>query len=708
LYFDDSGGDITVTNNIFIDCKKTIRMGHGGNEWRTKQGRFESLIKNIGCDKSPWRDRYPALTSYLADRPQMPRGNLFARNLLVNSPLSETKGVTLENNRSVSQDPGLKDVGISGFIPIPMDQIGLKKQPKERSHMFVRNLLALLLGAVCATAVPVPLQITEVSPVKTEKRGPVAFADFGRAAYGNLKVEFTGEPPAGEVTVRLGEKLTTAGAIDRQPPGSVNYREVKLATKPGQRIYQLTIPPKPFHKGKASVKTPSTIGEVTVFRYAEVEADVPVLFRQLFVHAPFNDDASSFECSDETLNAVWNLCKHTMKATTAFGVYIDGERERIPYEADAYINQLSHYACDLDPRVARATVAHLLAHPTWPTEWSLHMPMMAAADYLATGDTVLAREHYDALKKKLLMDKARADGLLNASAIVDWPAAERDGYNEGVVDPNKKQQVGPMINTVVNAFYYHALNEMTLLARALNKTDDARDFEQKAGQVRESFQRVFFDPSRGLYTDGEGSKHASLHANMFALAFDLVPKDRVAKVADFVQSRGMACSVYGAQYLLEALFAAGKDRYAVELMAAKTKRSWWHMIESGSTMTLEAWDAEFKKNLTWNHAWGAVPANILTRYVLGVRPLAPGYTKLLIAPQPGALAWVRGKVPTPVGPVTLKLENAATFRLEVGLPANARATVILPHRKQNQLLLDGQPVTLNVEVPPGRHVLESR
>ena len=152
LYFDDSGGDsakvygnifrkagslstvninggsdITVTNNIFINCKKPVRMGGGGNEWRTKHGRFESLIKNIGCDKSPWRERYPDLAGYLAARPQMPRGNLFAKNLLVNSKLTEEKGVIEENNRSVTEDPGMKDVGIPGFEAIPLDQIGIKK-----------------------------------------------------------------------------------------------------------------------------------------------------------------------------------------------------------------------------------------------------------------------------------------------------------------------------------------------------------------------------------------------------------------------------------------------------------------------------------------------------------------------------------------------------------------------------------------------------
>ena len=580
-------------------------------------------------------------------------------------------------------------------------------------------VLILFIPSWAMGAEPVPLEISEVAPVRVEARGNALFADFGSDAYGSLQIGFSGEPPAGDLTVRFGEKLTDGGAIDRQPPGSVNYREVSLATRRGQRAYRLEIPSKPFHKGKASVKMPATIGEVTPFRYVEIEgaalAPESVTLRQMFVHAPFDDSASSFECSDETLNAVWNLCKHTMKAASAFGIYIDGERERIPYEADAYINLLSHYACDLDPRVARATFEHLLAHPTWPTEWSLHMPMIAAADTLATGDAVLAREHYDALKKKLLMEKARADGLLRASAVVDWPGGERDGYNDGIADPAMQKQVGPMINTVVNAFYYHALGRMALLARRLNKEDDARELERKAGQVRESFNRVFFDPARGLYVDGEGSTHTSLHANLFPLAFGLVPEARMPGIADFLQSRGMACSVYGAQYLLEALFAAGRDEYAVRLMTARTTRSWWHMIESGSTMTWEAWGPQFKENLTWNHAWGAAPANIISRFVLGVRPLEPGYSRLLIGPQPGALAWIKGKVPTAIGPVTLEIENAAIFRLAVDLPANAHATVALPRRPRHRIMLDGKMMeataaglTLNVEVPAGRHILESK
>ncbi|MES2924600.1 MAG: family 78 glycoside hydrolase catalytic domain [Verrucomicrobiota bacterium] len=582
--------------------------------------------------------------------------------------------------------------------------------------------VAMALAALTATltaAEVVPLEVTAVEPVQVETRAGVYSVDFGKAAYGNLQITLKGQVTVGKFTVRLGEKMEASGRIDRKPPGSVNFREIEVVTREGQNVYKLEIPTKKPHEGSKPVKMPAAIGEVTPFRYVEIEKSPAALdkssLRQLAVHAPFDDKASAFESSDPTLNAVWDLCKYTIKATTAFGDYIDGERERLAYEGDAYINQLSHYACDLDPRVARSTFERLLKYPTWPTEWSLQMPMIAYADYEATGDPVLAASHFDAIKGKLLMNKAREDGLLGVSAIVDWPKSERDNYNEGVADPKQGQQVGPEVNTVANAFYYHSLQCAARLAKALKKDDEARDLEAKATQVYTAFNATFFDPKRAIYTDGEGSNHASLHANMFPLAFGLVPAERQAKVADFVQSKGMACSVYGAQFLLEALYQSGKSDYALGLMTARTERSWWHMIEQGSTMTLEAWNPKVKPNLTWNHAWGAAPANIISRYVLGVRPLEPGYASILIAPQPGTLKWVRGKVPTPHGPVAVSLKNDARLRLEIEVPPGATARVVLPGRstRAEPISVDGKTVTAKLEdgslvieaLQPGPHVI---
>jgi len=62
----------------------------------------------------------------------------------------------------------------------------------------------------------------------------------------------------------------------------------------------------------------------------------------------------------------------------------------------------------------------------------------------------------------------------------------------------------------------------------------------------------------------------------------------------------MACSVYGAQYLLEALYNAGEAEHALNLMTSESKRSWMNMLYMGSTMTTEAWDEYYKPNLTVN------------------------------------------------------------------------------------------------------------
>jgi alpha-L-rhamnosidase len=139
---------------------------------------------------------------------------------------------------------------------------------------------------------------------------------------------------------------------------------------------------------------------------------------------------------------------------------------------------------------------------------------------------------------------------------------------------------------------------------------------------------------RGLYRDGEGTDHASLHANLFPLAFGLVPAEHRAHVAQWLGERGMACSVYAAQYLLEGLFENDEAAKALALITAPTDRSWKHMVESGTTITWEAWDQRYKPNQDWNHAWGAAPANLLPRYVLGVRPLTPGWTRAVIRQTP--------------------------------------------------------------------------
>ena len=253
------------------------------------------------------------------------------------------------------------------------------------------------------------------------------------------------------------------------------------------------------------------------------------------------------------------------------------------------------------------------------------------------------------------------------------------------------------MNAVVNAFHYRAVVLMEEIATALGRAEDVRWYRDRAAEIRESYHKVFIDPATGLVLDGEGSAHSSLHANMFALAFGLVPQASMEAVLEHIRSKGMACSVYGSQFLLEALYAAGEDDYALALLTSTGERSWAHMVyDVGTTITLEAWDNRFKPNQDWNHAWGAAPANIIPRNLMGVQPLEPGFSEILIAPQPGSLEWAELTTPTIRGPVSVRFENkpGQSFHLTIETPANTVTRVLIPTdgNPSNKLVVDGREI----------------
>jgi alpha-L-rhamnosidase len=529
-----------------------------------------------------------------------------------------------------------------------------------------------------------PVQQTAVRPVVFALISPGhVFIDFGRAAFAGLELRFP-QPDAGrKVTVHLGEKLSAPHVVDRAPGGSVRYHVADITLKAGQAKYLVPL------RSKDARLMPAEIGPVMPFRYVEIE-NVPASFtkddvRQLAAHYPFDDSAADFRCSDEKLNAIWKLSKYSMKATSFGGIFIDGDRERKPYEADAYINQLGWFYTAGEYSLPRHTHEYLITHPTWPTEWIMFSVLMAWDDYLYSGDATSLKEHYHDLHAKTLIDLEREDGLIvvpkgdlpdkiaraihikKLSDIVDWPAGERDGYDMRPV------------NTVVNAFHAEALGRMRCIAAVLGKKEDAARYLAAGLKAEKSINEKLVDPATGLYVDGEGSKHSSLHANILPLRFSLELPDRRERIVTFVRSRGMACSVYGAQFLMDALFDAGAEGQALALMTAPGDRSWRHMVEDvGTTITLEAWDNKYKSNQDWNHAWGAAPANILPRKVLGVEPIEPGWACLRIYPRLGNLKWAEGRIPTPHGAVTVRAEAGKEYHVEVTIPAGATAMVCIP------------------------------
>ncbi len=561
-------------------------------------------------------------------------------------------------------------------------------------------LSAVVFGAMLRPAMgqdAASIHLVEQSPLTISKIAPRVFlVDFGRVAFGNLSIMPANVTTPETITVRFGEALKD-GRVDTHPPGSVRYTEVKVSPKGAQTM--TVAPPVDARNTKTpAVLTPVPWGTLTPFRWVEVEGwptelHMNQIHRRAAFDSTWDDAAATFHSSDPMLDKVWDLCHYSIKATTFAGVFVDGDRERLAYEADAYLTQLSYYAGDADPRISRVTFDRLTKFPTWPSEWAPHMVFMAYADWIQTSDTAWLAAHYEGLKTKLLDNRIGPDGLvlsppdlIKHGDIVDWPGHERDGY------------VFTSVNTVVNAFHLRALKEMSELAEALGKKKEAEKFSEQERTARAIFQKKLFDPSRGLYRDGVGTDHTSLHANLFPLAFGLVPADKRPQIARWLAGRGMAGSVYAAQYLLEGLFENGEDAAAIGLMTAPGDRSWRHMVESGTTITWEAWDQKYKPNQDWNHAWGAAPANLLPRFVLGAQPLTPGWGRALIKPYPGALTQAEGQMPTPRGELSVRWKRQKNFTLALTLPAGMTAKVELPALEgSSEVWVDGVLVNAHRE-----------
>lgn len=528
--------------------------------------------------------------------------------------------------------------------------------------------------------------------------------DFQKDYFGRLKVNLEKVPQGDTIFLFIGEKLDNTGKIDRNPGGTIRSYSFVIVKENQQEIYLPNIPDKRNTSGNA-IRLPEFMGILAPFRYAEIGYKAQyqnlLISREIF-HYRFNDHASTFTSSDSILNAIWELCKHSIKATSFMGLYIDGDRERIPYEADALINQLSHYAVDAEYNMARNTFEYLMQHPTWPTEWQLQMHQIAWYDYQFTGNTMLIKKYYDLLKLKTLDAFQQPNGLISTTAVpqrisfLDSINFKTFDAKKGVRDitdwpQNKNKIAGPDYpgeadgfifcdyNSVVNAYYYKSLLLMKEFARILGVTEDVMQYDQKAKHVYKVFNEVFVDPKSRLVKDGDSTLHHSFHANFFALCFGLVKEENKSAVKDFILSKDMACSVYGSQFLLDALYDEGMSDYAFKMLTKKDDRGWYHMLELNAGMTMEAWDLKYKPNLDWNHAWGAAPANIIAFRLMGIRPLAPGFSIVQVSPQISNLKNAAIKLPTLKGDIFEKItQDENYYYFELNLPMTMKANIELP------------------------------
>ena len=515
-----------------------------------------------------------------------------------------------------------------------------------------------------------PLQRRIVKPVQTkELRKGHYFYDFGTEIVGHTRIEIQGK--AGEkIVVRHGEELAGPDKVRYKLRASMVYEEMPVLSGNKDRIE--------FYDYRA-------------FRYMEIKnaPSEPTVWVEVR-HHPFDPKKAQLHASDSLLEDIWNLCKNGVQMGSQGGFLDCPTREKGQYLGDAVITARSHLwltgdatltkkclhdfalSTRIDPGMMAVAPSSFMQEIA---EYSLQYPLMLKEYYRHSGDRVFVEHIIDTVFEGLFNYFARYEnkaGLLENFprkekwTLVDWPENLRDGYEYDLVNKG--------VNTVLNAFYYGAL---TTGAELLEMTDrNSEVLRQRAQRIETAFATQLVDPKTGLYVDGTGSTHSSLHANAIPLFFGLTQGVEPKRLLDFIAEKELSCGVYIASYVIEACFKQNAGALGYHLITNKGEHSWHEMLKHGATTCMEAWGPDQKWNTSWCHPWSSCPTYLIAEYVMGLSPAKPGWKGVRIAPAviPN-LPNIELTIPLPQGHVTAQYEQGKgfTYTLPVGVVAEVLA-----------------------------------
>ena len=164
--------------------------------------------------------------------------------------------------------------------------------------------------ALCDYATPAYPLIEKRQEAKVIENGVF---DFEKAAFGKLELTLMAEADD-SIMVVIGERLKN-GRIEHTPRvSSVVYDEIPLAVKKGTHKYLVEPNRNGRNTGPQAVPVPDYAGVVAPFRYCEIHGAVSYLkVERISYHYPFDQNAATFRCSNDTLNAIWDLCHYSLE-----------------------------------------------------------------------------------------------------------------------------------------------------------------------------------------------------------------------------------------------------------------------------------------------------------------------------------------------------------------------------------------------------------
>lgn len=521
--------------------------------------------------------------------------------------------------------------------------------------------------------------------------------DMGQNLAGFPEITVSGERGA-KITLVVAEAKTDSNATQQRQTGRQHYYTYILKGEKSETWH-----PRFSYYGFRYI-----LLEGAVLAGMENPDGLPVVeaINSCFVHSSAEDTAT-FESDSEVFNAahmlihnavrsnmqaVWTDCPHREKLGWLEQVHLNGPGLLYNYNLTTYLPKVLRDIADSqreDGMIPTTAPNYVIFEGPGmddfadSPEWSITSVMAPFMYYETYGDDRLIREFYPTMRRWVNYLTSRAEGHLIDFGLGDWY-----DYGDFRAGFSRNTPVG----LVASAHYYMAALYLSRAAALVGETADCTQYLQLAQAIKEAFNAKYLDLETNQY--GTGSQCS----NALPLFLELVPEDRRSAVLENlvadIKAHGTRLTTgdVGNRYLFQTLARNGRNELMCEMHNHWEAPGYGFQLQYGATTLTEQWDP--RQGSSWNHFMMGQIDEWLFRSLLGIQPdpNGRGYQQLTIAPNPvGDLKWAKGSVQTLYGEVAVAWERTdeGLFTLDVTIPANCRASVLLPKATTPTELLSG-------------------
>lgn len=440
------------------------------------------------------------------------------------------------------------------------------------------------------------------------------------------------------------------------------------------------------------------------FRYVEVKGAVPagernprnlpVITELVGLHTSLSASQSgTFFCSNPLFNKIHNLIDWAMRSNMASVLTDCPHREKLGWVEQAYLMQyslqyrynmsrmynkiikdmyLSQTEQGMIPSIAPEYVRFKDGFEDTP-EWGSAFIISSWYTYLWYGDDRSLKKYYPMMKKYMDYLASRANDNIIAYGLGDW-------FDIGPDVPGNSQLTSNGLTAT--ATYYYNATIMQKIAHLLAQPDDVEKYGRLAVEIKESFNRSFFNSSTNTYD--RNSQTANSIVLFMGLADETYKQSIINNLVCDIEKRNYSLTAgdIGYRYVLQALETNGLSELIYKMNCKYNVPGYGWQLAHGATALTESWQAfEFVSN---NHFMLGHLMEWLYGGIGGIRQTEQSlaYKTIQIDPHVvGNITSASASYESPYGRICSEWKKKQEgFELKVSIPANSEAVILLPTR----------------------------